>query len=338
MHEIALDAGQVAVVQPLEPESVQHRARIVGDAVVRVRGFPNVDVRGLHVDERVDAFRVNGVDTRHDGEGPFDCWVAIVAKRAIGVEIDVKRHLYAIGDLICRRRRLKAHGHDVAPRADFVGTAFELHRLSRVGEQEEHVFAVGSFADGAEVVLAPLVLNGAHHKILHHNDRALHLWRNHAVGQQLGAVHFFDEFAFCLCAADHKSVAEGEEGFQFHRQRFAAQEGKHQRPLVVFVLANVLKRRVDQFEAQVIRRVDRRNFVYFKFLYLKQRDGLLCLRALGGRRGEAEAYECKKHGTEQQQRRELRGKSHGTGVLPKVNAIQFASLHRRSRTRVPLVP
>ena len=67
-------------------ESVQHGVGIVRDAVVRIGGFPHVDVRGLHVDERIDAFRVNGVHPGQDGEGPFHRRVAVVAECAKRVE------------------------------------------------------------------------------------------------------------------------------------------------------------------------------------------------------------------------------------------------------------
>ena len=150
VHEVALDAREVAVVQPFEAEGVEHAVGVVGDAVVRVGGFPHVDVGGLYVDERVDAFGVNGVHAGHNRESPFHCGVAIVPKRAVGVEVDVNGHFHAIGDLVCGRSwRLNAHRHDVAARAVFVHSAFEFHRLSRVGEQEQHVLAVRSVADGA---------------------------------------------------------------------------------------------------------------------------------------------------------------------------------------------
>ena len=174
VHQVALDAGQVAVVLPLQAESVQHGVGIVRDAVVRIGGFPHVDVRGLHVDERVDAFRVDGVYPGQDGEGPFHRRVAVVAECAVRVEVDVDGHFDAIGELIGRRwRRLNSHGHYVPARSVFVHSALKFRWIGCIGDQEQHVLAVRTVANGAQVVLAAAVLEGAHDKILHHDDGAL---------------------------------------------------------------------------------------------------------------------------------------------------------------------
>ena len=58
-------------------------------------------------------------------------------------------------------------------RSVFVHSAFEFHWVGRIGEQEQHVLAVRTVADGAQVILPAAVLDGAHDKILHHDDGAL---------------------------------------------------------------------------------------------------------------------------------------------------------------------
>ena len=133
-----------------------------------------MDVRGLHVDERVDAFRVDGVYPGQDGEGPFHRRVAVVAECAVRVEVDVDGHFDAIGELIGRRwRRLNSHGHYVPARSVFVHSALKFRWIGCIGDQEQHVLAVRTVANGAQVVLAAAVLEGAHDKILHHDDGAL---------------------------------------------------------------------------------------------------------------------------------------------------------------------
>ena len=294
VHHVALDAGEVAVVQPLEAEGVEHGVGVVGDAVVWVSRFPHVDVRGLHIDEGVDAFGVNGVHAGHDGEGPFHGGVTIVAKRAVGVEVDVDGHFHAIGDLVCRRgRRLNAHRHDVAARAVLVYPALEFHRLGRIGEQEQHVLAVHSVADGTQVVLAAAVLDGAHNELFHHYDGAFDSRRNHSVGEQFGAVDLFHKFAFGLRPPNHEGIAEGEEGLQFNRQGLVTEEGEHKGPLVVFVQTHVVKCGLHEAEAHVVDGIDGGDFTGFKRLNFEQRDGFVGLGALGG--CLEKAAECQSH-------------------------------------------
>ena len=82
-------------------------------------------------------------------------------------------------------------------------------------------------------------------------------------------------------SSDHEGIAEGEEGLQFNRHGFAAEEREQEGPLVVFVLTDVGESLSDQTKAHVVCRVHRRDFIGCKRLGFKQRDGRLGLGALG---------------------------------------------------------
>ena len=339
MHDVALDAGEIRIGQPFKPKAVEHVAGVIDKGRIRIRSFPHVDVRSLDVDERIKVVRIDRIDTGHDGQGPFDCGVAIVTEGAVGMVVDVDCHLHAVSDLrSAGGLLLQSHGHHLAAGTVFVHTALEFHRFGSVGQQKEHVLAVYAVAQGADVILSAFPLQRAHHKFLHDHQRSAHARRNDAIRQEFRSVHLFLKLSAFLRATDEECIGEGKKRFQFYRQLLPIQKRQDHRPLVVFVCSNVLKSCIRKLQANVVFRAYGRDFARLKFNGFEKRDRLLCLCALG----VCWEWSSKQKGNSESLEPDYCGESAGIahGVTFSLKLMKFPShLCTRGHKRVhPLVP
>ena len=96
MHEVpVLRVQPILASEPRKAERIQHGARF-GDVGPRLWGFPDVDVRRLQSDEVVELIAVNQIHPGQHTHGPIHRGVAVVAKRAQRVVVDVQGNLHAL--------------------------------------------------------------------------------------------------------------------------------------------------------------------------------------------------------------------------------------------------
>ena len=80
---------------PFDAKLIQHRAGIVDSVGPRLRGFPNIDVRGLQGDEIVEFRSVHQIDPRQNAQCPINGLIAI-PKRVVREVVDVEANFHAL--------------------------------------------------------------------------------------------------------------------------------------------------------------------------------------------------------------------------------------------------
>ena len=72
VHKVTGPIGKVWVLEPFEPEGVEHGTGVAGVGCIGIGGFPHVDVRCGEGNEVVEFRLVDFAHATQQGEGPFN--------------------------------------------------------------------------------------------------------------------------------------------------------------------------------------------------------------------------------------------------------------------------